>query len=89
MIALSAAQYGHGSGDRFRIERERIVNQIRSVNLPAELCERAEKKFGSNFGDVAQLLEYVLRELLRDDAAHADDGERRLIEQRLRDLGYL
>ena len=65
------------------------MDEMRSVNLPAELCVRVEKKFGSNFGSVEQMLEYALRELLRDDAAQADDRERHLIEQRLRDLGYL
>jgi hypothetical protein len=58
---------------------------MRTVSLPADLCIRAEKKFGS----LEQLLEYVLRDLLRDDAAQRDEGEQRMIEQRLRDLGYL
>lgn len=65
------------------------MNQLRSVNLPLILCAQAEKKFGSRFGNIEQLLEYVLRELLRDDAAHQEEEEQRLIEQRLRDLGYL
>jgi hypothetical protein len=46
---------------------------------------RAEKKFGS----LEQLLEYVLRDLLRDDDARRDEAEQRMVEQRLRDLGYL
>jgi hypothetical protein len=58
---------------------------MRTVSLPAELCVRAEKKFGS----LEQLLEYVLRDLLRDDDAQRDEAEQRMIEQRLRDLGYL
>lgn len=56
-----------------------------TVSLPADLCTRAEKKFGN----LQQLLEYVLRDLLRDDAAQRDEAEQRVIEQRLRDLGYL
>jgi hypothetical protein len=60
-----------------------------SVNLPAELCVEAEKRFGEKFGSLEQLLEYVLRDLLRDEAAQADAGEQRLIEQRLRELGYI
>jgi hypothetical protein len=65
------------------------VTETRTVNLPAELCVQAEKKFGEKFGSLEQLLEYVLRDLLRDDAAQADEGEQRVIEQRLRELGYL
>lgn len=70
-------------------ERDRIVSEMRAVNLPAELCVQAEKTFGSEFGSLEQLLEYILRDLLREDAARADEGEQRLIEQRLRDLGYI
>ena len=62
---------------------------MRTVNLPAELCAQAEKRFGSKFGSLEQLLEYVLRDLLRDDATRADEREQHLVEQRLRDLGYL
>jgi hypothetical protein len=65
------------------------VTETRNVNLPAELCVQAEKKFDEKFGSLEQLLEYVLRDLLRDDAAQADEGEQRVIEQRLRELGYL
>jgi hypothetical protein len=46
---------------------------------------RAEEKFGS----LDQLLEYVLRDLLRDDDAQTHKAEERAVEQRLRDLGYL
>lgn len=62
---------------------------MRTVNLPAELCVQAEKQFGGKFGSLEQLLEYVLRDLLRDDATRADESEQHLVEQRLRDLGYL
>jgi hypothetical protein len=65
------------------------VDEVRTVNLPADLCAQIEKKFGQRFGNLQQLLEFLLRELLRDEAAEADEGERLLIEQRLRELGYL
>jgi hypothetical protein len=61
----------------------------RSISLPAELCKRAEEKFGGSFGTLEQLLESLLTELLRTDATHADQQEQEMIEQRLRDLGYL
>jgi hypothetical protein len=63
--------------------------QMRVVHLPAELCVRAEKRFADRFDSVEQLLEYMLEELLRNEAAEADAGEQRLVEQRLRELGYL
>lgn len=65
------------------------MTEMRTVNLPAELCTRAEKRFGERFGSLEQLLEYVLRDLMRDDSARVDEVEQQMIEQRLRDLGYL
>jgi uncharacterized membrane protein YgcG len=34
-------------------------------------------------------LEFVLRELVRDDAGALDQAEQAVLEQRLRDLGYI
>jgi len=65
------------------------VSEMRTVSLPAELCMQAEKRFGGKFSGVEELLEYVLRDLLHDDAARVDREEQRVIEQRLRDLGYM
>jgi len=62
---------------------------MRTVSLPAELCMRAEKRFSERFGSLEQLLLFVLRDLMQDDAVQADEAEQRIIEQRLRDLGYL
>jgi hypothetical protein len=53
------------------------------------LCESAEKKFAQKFGTVEELLVFILRDLLRDDAARFDRTEEKLIEDRLRDLGYI
>jgi hypothetical protein len=65
------------------------VNAMRPIALPTELCAQVEEKFRGKFSSLEELLEFVLRDLLRDDAARADDVERRMIEQRLQDLGYL
>ncbi len=65
------------------------MSEMRTVNLAAELCAQAEQRFGPKFGNIEQLLEFVLRDLLREDASRADEQEQRLVEQRLRDLGYL
>jgi hypothetical protein len=62
---------------------------MRTVTLPDDLCAQAEERFRAQFGSIEELLEFVLRDLLRDDASRADEAERRMIEQRLQDLGYL
>jgi hypothetical protein len=62
---------------------------MRDLRLPADVCAAAEKKFGHVFGSVEELLVFVLRDLLRDEAGSADEKEQRLVEDRLRDLGYL
>jgi hypothetical protein len=62
---------------------------MRSVVLPSELCAQAEERFKGRFANIEQLLEFVLRDLLQDNADRADEAERLMVEQRLRDLGYL
>jgi len=62
---------------------------MRDVRLPAEVCAAAEKKFGHVFGSLEELLVFLLRDLSRDDASSADQAEQRLVEERLRELGYL
>jgi hypothetical protein len=66
-----------------------MANELRDVRLPADLCSDAERRFGARFGNVEQLLTFLLRELLRDDAAQMDQAEQSVLEQRLRDLGYI
>ena len=65
------------------------MTETREVRLAADLCLAAEKKFGETFGSVEDLLTFILRDLLRDDSARFDRAEAKLIEDRLRDLGYL
>jgi hypothetical protein len=57
----------------------------RPLLLPEDLCARTEKKFGH----LEDFLVLVLEELLRDDAAALDLNEQRLVDERLRELGYL
>lgn len=61
----------------------------REVRLDAELCRMAEERFRSRFANVEELLTFALQELLRDDAAQMDRDEQRMIEERLKDLGYI
>lgn len=65
------------------------MSEMRDVRLPADLCAAAEKKFADTFSSVEELLAFILRDLSQDEAAHLDQAEQSLVEQRLRDLGYL
>jgi len=62
---------------------------MREVSLPAELCEALERRYGQQFPNIEELLVFVLSELVRDDAHRLDQNDQRLIEARLRDLGYI
>ena len=75
--------------DGSECQRDGIVNATRTVTLSADLCAQAEEQFRGQFGSLEEMLEFVLREVLRDDARGSDEAERRMIEQRLQDLGYL
>jgi hypothetical protein len=66
-----------------------MSGNLRDVRLPAELCQKAEQRFGTRFGGLEPLLIFVLQELLRDEAAQMDQAEKSAIEKRLRDLGYI
>ncbi len=66
-----------------------MSSEFREVHLPEDLCAAAEARYAQQFESVADLLACVLRELLRDDAAQLNAEEERIVEQRLRDLGYV
>jgi len=61
----------------------------RELRLPADICAAAEERFGQSFGTLEDLLGFVLRELLRDEARQLDRSEQRIVEERLRELGYI
>jgi hypothetical protein len=61
----------------------------RNVRLAEELCLKVEKQFGDRFTSLDSLLTAVLQELLGDNIARLDQAELQIIEQRLKDLGYL
>jgi len=63
---------------------------FRDVKLPASLCEAAERHLqGTPFATLEELLTFVLRELTSPGGSAREEQERQIIEQRLRDLGYL
>ena len=66
-----------------------ITSKVRQVTLPAEMCEEAERRFAAHFANVEELLAFVLDRLLHDEAGEMNRAEELMIEQRLRDLGYM
>jgi hypothetical protein len=65
------------------------MSEMREVRLPAELCAAAERKFAKKFDSLEELLTFVLQDLSRDEALQLDYAEQSIIEERLRELGYI
>lgn len=65
------------------------MTDSRNISLPEDLCAAAEERFGKSFGGLQEFLIFLLREMLNDQAGSMDEAEQRLVEQRLRELGYL
>ncbi len=65
------------------------MSELRELRLPVELCVKAEEKFGANFNGVEDLLIFVLQELVRGDTLQQDRDDQSVVEERLRDLGYI
>ena len=66
-----------------------MSDNVRDVHLSSDLCRMAEQKYANRFSTVEQLLTYLMEQLVRDDATKMDQEEQRIIEQRLKDLGYI
>ena len=62
--------------------------ETRVIELPEQLCEAVERRFGTQFSSLEEFLIFALNEFSRDDGAQMDEAEQRVVEQRLRDLGY-
>jgi hypothetical protein len=65
------------------------MTQYRTVNLPEDLCAAAEKFLTSRFDSLEALISFLLQEVVKDDAIKYDQVEEQMIEQRLKDLGYI
>lgn len=63
--------------------------ELRTLQLPEDLCVAVERRYANRFSSVQELLSFVLEELLRHDSSEQDVKEQRMIEQRLKDLGYI
>ena len=65
------------------------MGETRQIMLPEDLCFAAEQKFKDKFQSVEELLEFILLDLLQDAATRLDQNEQRILEERLRELGYI
>jgi len=66
-----------------------MMEPTREVHLSEDLGRAAETRFCAGFHSIDELLTFVLKELTRDDVDRLDEKEQRMIEERLRVLGYI
>jgi len=62
---------------------------LREVRLPNDLCAAAEHRFREQFSSLEELLVFILKDLVREEVSELDQAEQRIIEERLKELGYL
>lgn len=65
------------------------MSATREVKLPEELCKKVEELYGMRFGTLDEFLTMVLQELAQENTSRADQAEQQIIEERLKDLGYV
>ena len=65
------------------------MTDFRSVRLPGELCEQAERWLKGRFDSLEALIIFALQEIVNDDGGKLDEQEEKMVQQRLRDLGYI
>lgn len=65
------------------------MESLREIRLSSELCRLAEQKYAEHFATLEDLLSFVLRSFVDEEATAMDEAEARMIEERLRALGYL
>jgi hypothetical protein len=61
----------------------------RTVNLPEDLCAATERLYGKQFCGLEGLIVFLLEELTRQGAIRLDEEEQRILEERLKELGYI
>jgi hypothetical protein len=66
-----------------------VITETREIRIPADLYSAAEKKYGASFHSVDELVIFLLRELTSGDTAALDQADQQVVEERLRDLGYI
>jgi hypothetical protein len=66
-----------------------LADQYRTVRLAEELCKEAEVWLKGRFESLEALITFALRETIKDGDAKLDQQEEEMVQQRLRDLGYI
>jgi hypothetical protein len=66
-----------------------MTESSRQVSLPEDLCSEAEELYRKRFPSLEELIVFLLEEVTRQDAVRLDQEEQRIIEKRLKDLGYI
>ena len=66
-----------------------MANQLRTVQLSEELCLNVETWLKGRFDSLEELLSFLLEEIVKDESATLDQQEEEIVQQRLRDLGYI
>jgi hypothetical protein len=66
-----------------------MTGSSRQVSLPEDLCSAAEELYKKRFPSLEELIVFLLEEVTRQDSVRLDQEERRIIEKRLKDLGYI
>lgn len=66
-----------------------MVDQYRSIRLPEDLCSEAELWLKGRFESLEALIIFVLQETIKDEGARLDQQEEEMVQQRLKDLGYI
>ena len=59
------------------------------MRLPEELCEQAEHWLKGRFEGLEALITFTLQEIIKDEGGKLDQQEEEMVQQRLRDLGYI
>lgn len=65
------------------------MSDMRTLRVPENLCREAETKFGLRFGTVDEFVTAMMAELLRNQSEIMDQAEEKIIEERLKSLGYI
>jgi len=66
-----------------------MTKEWRDVRLPVELCEAAERQYADQYSSLQELLTFMLRYVTREDVERMNNAELELVQQRLKDLGYV
>ena len=67
----------------------KIVSRYRSLQIPEELCAQAERWLRGRFNNLEDLVAFALEEIIKEESAKLDQQEEEMVQQRLKDLGYI